>query len=57
MLDAERDQLLELGGAYRLAVGGAAPTRLDLGAVLPLTDSPVDAADMLTQLEHRRQTA
>lgn len=57
-LDAERDQLLELAGAYRLAVGGAATTGLDLGDdVLPLTGSPVDGADMLTRLEHGRETA
>jgi methanogenic corrinoid protein MtbC1 len=57
-LDAERDQLLELAGAYRLAVGGAATTGLDLGdEVLPLTGSPVDGADMLTRLEHGRETA
>lgn len=57
-LDAERDQLLELAGAYRLAVGGAATTGLDLGDdVLPLTGSPVDGAEMLTRLEHGRETA
>ena len=57
-LDAERDQLLELAGAYRLAVGGAATTGLDLGDdVLPLTGSPVDGADMLTRLEHGRENA
>jgi methanogenic corrinoid protein MtbC1 len=58
MLDAERDRLLELAGAYRLAVGGAATTGLDLGDdVLPLTGSPVEGADMLTRLEHGRETA
>ena len=57
-LDAERDQLLELAGAYRLAVGGAATAGLDLGDdVLPLTGSPVDGADMLTRLKHGRETA
>lgn len=57
-LDAERDQLLELAGSYRLAVGGAATTSLELGDdVLPLTGSPVDGADMLTRLEHGRETA
>lgn len=57
-LDAERDQLLELAGAYRLAVGGAATTGLDLGDdVLPLTGSPVDGADLLTRLEHGPEAA
>jgi DNA-binding transcriptional MerR regulator len=58
VLDAERNQLVELAGAYLLAVGGAATTGLDLGDnVLLLTGSPVDGADVLTRLEHGREAA
>jgi len=56
-LDAERDRLLDLAAEYRLAVGGAAATQLDLGEdVLLLTGGPVDEADKLTRLEHRPDT-
>lgn len=57
-LDATREGLVDLAREYRVAVGGAAAGGAGLGEdVVTLTGSPVDEAERLTQLEHRRTSA
>jgi DNA-binding transcriptional MerR regulator len=54
-LNATRGNLIDLAREYRVAVGGAAANGANLGEdILTLTGSPVDEAEKLTQLEHRR---
>jgi len=58
ILDATRESVIDLAREYRLAVGGAAAHAAHLGEdILTLTGSPVDEAEKLTQLEHRRTAA
>jgi MerR family transcriptional regulator, light-induced transcriptional regulator len=57
-LDATRESLNELAREFRIAVGGAAANGARLGEeILTLAGSPVNEAEELTQLEHRRAPA
>jgi MerR family transcriptional regulator, light-induced transcriptional regulator len=57
-LTGGRAALLELASEHPLAVGGAGSRGLDPGEdVLVLTDSPIDAADLITSIERRQRAA
>ena len=54
-LKAMRANLIELAREQRVGVGGAAADGANLGDdILTLTGGPIDEAERLTQLEHRR---